>query len=234
MDNPILILAAKPSEAISLENFFQIEENPFKDLLYSPKYLRYSGWNLLTLDYPKIKEGNSWEANNGDRKKLRLYEDGSFIAIAKADNTFLAWGQDDSVFMNKPRLNTLALVEYVYEFVRFYKEILDLAKYIGVIEIQVSMKNSTLTNGKKLFIVPHKVTDFSYSFGNFSDDDKSISSDFENSIVVNTSQIAEEIAYKIITVIFTKFNVPSDQIPYTKKNELGKWQVAEEQIISNK
>src|SRR3990172_2392837 len=114
MDNnliPKFVLAAEPKEELLLPDFFS-EENVFYKILKDPPgYLRYTGWNLLTLDKPRIREGKYWEVTNGERKKIRLFKDGSLVAVAYADNSFLGWGQDDKAFHNSPRINTVALIE---------------------------------------------------------------------------------------------------------------------------
>src|SRR5258706_14298105 len=92
--SPLYILAAAPNKKITIPNFLN-ENNSFVKLIKDPPYLRYMGWNMLTLDIPKLIEGHSWEVKNGDRKTFRFYRDGSFVAIVYADNTFLGWGQED-------------------------------------------------------------------------------------------------------------------------------------------
>ena len=44
---PLIVLGVEPEEKIKVENFFEEKNNPFYEILKSPPYLRYSGWNFL-------------------------------------------------------------------------------------------------------------------------------------------------------------------------------------------
>ncbi|MGE5041298.1 MAG: hypothetical protein ACM3IJ_00150 [Candidatus Levyibacteriota bacterium] len=223
-NNPLLVLAATPKNPKSkIENFFAEEGNIFK-LIKDPPYFRYSGWNLLTLDYPKIKGGKSWEVKNGDRKTIRIFEDGTLVAVCSADNSFLGWGREFEEFMETPNLNTLAVIEYVYEFVRLYKE---LSKHLedAIITFQIELKNTTLANGKKLSLIPHRVKDPLYMF---KEDAYKLDGDFEESIEINIKEEDERYAaFKIISRIFINFGIPQDKIPYTSKDDVGRQYVDE-------
>ena len=102
---PLIVLGTEIKERFTLDNFFNEENNPLYDLLKDPPHLRYSGWNLLTLDRPRIKDGKCWEVKNGDRKTVRIYRDGSLVAVAYADDSFLGWGSNHEDFLKFPQLN---------------------------------------------------------------------------------------------------------------------------------
>jgi len=161
---PSLILAASPLERIRLPDSFFEENGPYYELLKNPSYLRYSGWNLRTLDTPRLKRGDYWEVTNGERKLLRLYSDGSFVAAASADQDFLGWRQEE-----KPAvLHALAAIEFVYEFVDFYKVFLTKAVEAGMgisgCRFKVGMKDLQ-TIPEKLKLRPHELDTYGFILG---------------------------------------------------------------------
>jgi hypothetical protein len=218
--SPLFILGAAPSNKVEIPNFFQ-EDSSFYKLLEKPPYLRYMGWNLLTLDHPKIVDGQCWEVRNGDRKTIRLYRDGSFVAVAYADNTFLGWGQSEEDFLKHPRLNTLAIIEYVYEFVELYKNLLQNIPMSKEIRMDVSIKNSKV-NEQFLFLIPQKI-DNPFYFAAF--DGGTISGDFTATVVIQrngeTQYETKYVAYKILSEVFTRFGIAADKIPYTDVDDQG-------------
>lgn len=218
---PLFIIGAAPSNKVEIPDFFQ-EDSAFFKLLKEPSYLRYMGWNLLTLDHPKIISGQCWEVRNGDRKTIRLYRDGSFVAIAYADNTFLGWGQSEEDFLKHPRLNTLAVIEYVYEFAELYKNLLMHIPMSKEIRLDVGIKNSKV-NGKFLFLIPQRIDDPFY-LAAF--DGGTINSDFTATILIprerETQYESKYVAYKILSEVFTRFGVAADKIPYTKADDQGR------------
>ena len=223
MDNkkmPLLSLGATIDKEISVENFFSEENNKIFDLIKNPSYLRYSGWNMLTLDYPKIKNGESWEVKNGDSKTIRLYEDGTLVAFGDASNEFLGWGKADEEFAKKPILNSLATIEFVYEFVKFYMDFLKLINFeSGSITLRVKLSNTELENGNKLGIST------SHVLALFPSSSEKIDGDKEAEIKISVPGDifdAKYLAYKMIAKIYLWFSVPMDKIPYTAVDEQGK------------
>jgi hypothetical protein len=214
-----LILGASVDGDILTNNFFSEENNKIFDIMRNPPYLRYSGWNLLTLDYPRLKNGEWWEVQNGDRKTIRLYEDGTFVASAYADNTFLGWGKGDKEFLEAPSLRSLAIVEYVYEFVNVYREILQaLSLTKGKITFEVKLINTTLTSGKKLSIGTSNV------FALFPEVSEEIDGDKSGEITINVNGSfydSKYEAYKLLSRIYRWFNVPDNKIPYTGIDDSG-------------
>jgi len=234
---PLIIMGVEPSNKITLDNFFAQENNPLHDLLKNPPYLRYSGWNLLTLDLPKISDGKCWEVKNGDRKTIRLYRDGSLIAIAYADDSFLGWGRDHNSFLQFPLLNSLAVIEYTYEFVELYKNLMENFPKSKKVKFKVGIKNANLWEGQKLYLKPYEVTAFGYRFDHNDNSLTPVTSDFYESVDVDISDTiynSKYIAFQLVSVFFLHFNIPTDKIPYTKKDDKGIGYVDIDKIISNK
>lgn len=223
-DNPTLILAVSPEKPTRIQDFFSEQSGAFKVLKDPPSY-RYMGWNMLTLDYPKIKGGKAWEVKNGDRKTIRIYEDGTLLAVCPADNSFLGWGKDFDEFAETPNLNTLAVIEYIYEFVRLYKGIIQQTQApIQSVTFRISLRNVTLPNGKTLSLIPLRVSDFGYSLKM---DMSFIERDFDEDVEINMEEDERYIAYKLLYRFFIQFGISPDKIPYTSKDEKGKFYIDE-------
>lgn len=211
---PLFILSAAPTSRVEIPDFFS-EDNPYAKLLKDPPYLRYMGWNMLTLDHPKIIDGQAWEVRNGDRKTFRFYRDGSFVAVVYADNSFLGWGQSDEDFQGNPRLNSLAVIEYVYEFVELYRNMLSNLDNAREIRFDVSIKNSKVGD-KHLYAVAQKIND---PFYGLMGETGELKKDFEAQIFVNfqidNKDSSKFVAFKILEDLFSRFSIPSNKIPYT-------------------
>lgn len=235
---PLIVMGGEPFEKVVFDNFFSEENNPLFNLLKNPPYLRYSGWNLLTLDWPKIKDGTNWEVKNGDRKTVRLYKDGSLIAIAYADDSFLGWGQDHDKFLQFPQLNSLAVIEYIYEFVELYRKMLDNFPKLKRVKFKVGIKNASTWEGKKLYLRPYEVGALFYSF-DFDDYSSmtAVTNDFYEGIEVAISDKiydSKYVAYQLVSEFFIHFGISPDKIPYTKKDSNGVFYIDIEKIVSNK
>src|SRR3990167_11236501 len=218
---PLFILGAAPASRVEIPDFFS-EENPYAKLLKDPPYLRYMGWNMLTLDHPKIIDGQAWEVRNGDRKTFRFYRDGSFVAVVYADNSFLGWGQSDVDFQNNPKLNPLAVIEYVYEFVELYRNMFNNFQGTKEVRFDLSIKNSKVGD-KELCLVPRKLDDpFPLAHGTSG----TLSKDFEAQVFTDfqadNKDTSKFVAFKILEELFGRFGIPSDKIPYTKLDKANR------------
>lgn len=221
---PILILAAKPQEKISSPlNFFD-STGPYFQLLKNTPHLRYLGWNLRTMDTPNIRDGNSWKVQNGDRKRIILYENLTLLTAASLSPDFLGWGtneEDDHV-----RINSLALTEYVYEFSRLFHEIIKNTDQeiksvkLNITIMDVGEKEKSIEIGASLV-----------GSGHFNLPGRFITKDFTNSLEIEFATYdPRKVAFLILNKIFLQAGFPSDiQIPYTKNGEIDI-----EEILANK
>lgn len=225
---PLLIIAVEPSEVITLENFFIPTNNPFFNLLKEPPYLRYSGWNLLTLDTPKIKQGKCWEVKNGERKTIRLYDDGTLVAIAHANSEFLGWGQSEADFQKNPRLNTLAVIEYITEFVEFYRQLLRNMTPMEYVRFKFGIKNSQIDNTRGIYLVSMPVDSPLYMSDKLTGKHEltgKLEKDFmiDISVRLNANDYTTKyVAFDLVSMLFIQFGITPDKIPYTKTNEKEK------------
>jgi hypothetical protein len=222
---PVIILAVETREIISpIKNFF-LENSPFYTVLKEPPYLRYMGWNMLTLDIPRIKAGQFWEVNNGERKKIRLYRDGTLIARADANSDFLGWGQNEVDFEKNPRINPLALIEFIYEFVHLYFITkIHFPKPLTGYKFTINFKNLVLDSGERIYLPNSEIN----RIGAFTEEHEFSDSELKESVGVDQEEFNEvadvqNVAYQVAEKIFNKAGIPSNKIPYTTQLDDGKW-----------
>lgn len=121
---PTYILTASVPLGNRLRNFFDKHSDSVAHILESPPTLRYSGFDTMTGGQVKQVGTDHYEARQGDRKLLQLFQDGTLIFRVPADPSFLAWAVDEEAFARWPRLNPVAVVEMHTSFVRLYAAIL--------------------------------------------------------------------------------------------------------------
>ncbi len=206
---PILIVAARPMQAISnLPRFFE-SAGPYFQLLRDTKPLRRSGWNLRTTTEPIIVNGNAWRATNGGQKDIILREDLMLLTIASLGPEFLGWGSD--IGAANPRINSIAIVEYAYEFARVFGEILKIYNTADSFALYVSIQFPKANVGG-VELGTDKV-----GRGSFALRGKILDENFEKILECAAAKYdAAEIGYQILEVIFRHFGFPADaEIPYT-------------------
>ena len=113
-----------PESPNRIKDLFRNGPNTVASLLERPTSLRSYGWDLQTKDQAHIENGEYLELNNGARKRLRLYEDGTFIVRGSVDESFLGWARQDSEFSKYPQVHPIAIIEFTMEFVRLYQLII--------------------------------------------------------------------------------------------------------------
>jgi hypothetical protein len=80
---------------------------------------------------------------SGDRKLLRLYQDGTLLFRMAADADFLGWGQEEEEFARGPRLNPVPVVEAHASFVYLYRAVLPmLAKAPNSVQFTLNLKDA--------------------------------------------------------------------------------------------
>lgn len=220
---PAYVLAAAPQESARLHGLFKSGPNTIMELMRNPNYTRPSGWDLRTLDDPRIVEGEYLEVGYADYKLIRVYEDGTVVLRAAADHSLLGWGREEDQFQQKPRLNSVALIELTYHFVLFYCDILKHFKEPPhTIVFTVEIHGAILNNGQHLYLIPYSVGTIGWS----RDSSKypAPKSDMSKQIEISSELLQDNpdsVAYDLVEKVFTWFGIPIDQIPYVNKGEDG-------------
>ena len=205
-----IILAAYSKDGKGeLKTLFTEKENSIKRQLERPPIIRHGGWSLETLDRGKIIEGQLVRVMNGV-ETIDLYKDGTLVFIGLADEEFLAWASKDGL-----KINSLALIELVYNFISFYKEVInDLSEQPNMISVKFAFINMWL-NDKKNYLTPGPIGGFFYDKHDAPQDKY-----FSEPINFNIKGFNEsKIAYEFVKEIYLWFGTPlnNGNIPYTKK-----------------
>lgn len=229
---PVLLLGAAPNEPTVLKDFFSMEGKSVFELISKPPHLRYAGFDLTTVDQPKLLKGECWQVTNGARKDLRVYEDGTVIFRANADSSFLGWGQDPDKYFASPRLNPVAIVEVIYLFVIFIREIGSVFVVPPkTIHFQVDFRNAWF-EGKKVLLnsgVGDSI-DYRSSMNSKEAQAQAIKIEMPWSYL-DVKEESEYIAFELILRLYAQFGLSSESIPYTSKDQSGRIFVDKDKII---
>ena len=216
---PSIIYSAVPEGSTKVRHF--LEAGPVWDLVQEPGELRYAGWSLRTLDRVRIVRGEYLEVSNGDRKVLNLYEDGTFIAKAAADDSFLGWGtRGETEFAESPRLNPLAVIEFTYSFVELYARLLpEMDPRPRAVQLRLQIENAWFgeSGSSKLYLTPYGVDTYSWHFN----DERHVAPDADmiREVDVSADALADvgAVAYRLVEKLYAWFGFSSDKIPYAAR-----------------
>jgi hypothetical protein len=210
---PVFIYSMIPAERTTFKNFF--ETGPLKSLLENPGELRYAGWDLTTRGQARIVKGQYLELKNAERKRLQVYEDGSFFVRVSADQDYLSWGVNEATFRKAPRLNTLALIEFSLNFCLLCAGLVkQLDPRPSHVDLNVEIRNAFFGEAK-LALTPHPVSSDTFRF--YGKSHVAPESFAKRSVRVLTEQLTnrpEVAAYSLVKQIFIWFGIAPDMIPY--------------------
>jgi hypothetical protein len=217
MDKSYYILAISPLQSVTVPNIFHLGPGSVGSILEQPGSFRYAGWDLNTLDRAIIKGGEAIEVSNGERKVVRLYEDGALFVRGLINEDFLGWGTRDEAFAVRPRVHPLALIEFSTATVFLYKRIVEiLAPVPESVAIHQEIINGRVSE-QFMYTVPYRVGSFGYMLdaSNYRLTDDNPTSDFE----ISTGRLREDpagVAFEIVKRLFLFFGVPTNEIPYVE------------------
>ena len=193
-------------------DFFD-SKGPYFKILHQPEYLRYSGWNLRTIDMPTIRDGNAWKVENGERKLIILYQNLILLTAGSLGADFLAWGskEDDKVL----RINPAAIAEYCYEFAALFYRIAKNAR-TPIITCDLNITAMYVeSSGKKIELGISGI-------GNYvPTGHQRLDKDFTQKLEVNFEEYdPKKVGFQILDIIFRQFGYPSDtKMPYTNMDK---------------
>ncbi len=205
-------------------------------LLQNPSSFRYAGWDLETLDTPRIVKGEYLEVRNDKRKIITLFEDGTLIAKTAADDTFLSWGSKRNG--KGPYLNPVALIEFTYNFVNFYKDLLPHfdkkpKKFNFRVELNdaIRVDDQNSKHEEKLGLVPYGINAYSWRWGlDLQDAPESNMKKDIDATVEELENFMPYVVYKIIEKVYLWFGLSSEKIPYISQDNKGDRFIDIEQI----
>jgi hypothetical protein len=217
----------------AFKNFF--EPGELKKIIENPGQLRPSGFDLATRDRARIIKGQYFEVSSAERKRIRVYQDGSVIARVSGDEDFLSWGQNTSNFDQSPRLNTIALIEFTLNFCRFCSQLIPfLEPKPQQVNLKVDIRHAFIGQ-EKLFLIPYTVSSWAFTTTDGRKDAPEESMvrmiNADTDVLRLTPAYA---AYKLVSQIFYWFGVEDEQIPYTSQSSTGERFVDQALIIHSR
>lgn len=208
-----IILIAYPGDiSTKLQTLFSNDSGSIKRMLENPPITRNGGWTLETRDIGEIIKGKLVRVQEY-RKAIDLYKDGTLVLVGDVENLLCHWQT-----LNPLKINPLAMIELIYNFVLFYKEVLDdLIQKPGEIYFHFGLYNMWFQS-KKTYLIPWRYD----SIGQMDESEKYEAQ--EDSIFSEPSKVKVEqfdigeVAYQIIKEIYLWFGIlpEGNKIPYTK------------------
>jgi hypothetical protein len=210
---PLLHLAASPAAAAAISALFRTED--VRQILEGPPVTRSQGFNLLTLQRAEIVEGERFVIDVG-RKRLELYKDGTFLTIGKFAD-FLGWPRDQESFSSDPKINSLALVEFTYDFFKAYAAILNFVEPLPIlIRCQIGITGAH-SLGERLWMAPHGLHTLEYDLPSrrYRAPSDEVTRQLEIEAQASDPHIQPgEIAFALLEELYNWFGMPSNVIPY--------------------
>jgi len=175
------------------------------------------GWDLWTLEEPRIIEGNRRVATNALRKRLTVYDDGAMVFVG-AFEEFLGWPRNPQQFREDPEINSLALIELAYNFTRTYGDVADFLKpRPRHVDLRVSFRDMHLDSGRRVYLEPGLTSHMQRITIRTSETEATASSSdlppIELALSDNKDEFAAEATYRLLTSIYRWFGLSDDDIP---------------------
>lgn len=202
-----LITIGYSYEDVTLQEWADSQSELIKSFENPPK-LRRSGWDLDIGKRSKIIKGELRRSVDEGYKILDLYRDGTLIFGVIAESNFLTWGR----VPNDLKINSLALIETVFNFVTLYKIITEnFTHKPSQLFLRIKLHDLHL-NGEKSFMVPYAVDAISSKKYDAPDNDFDIIKAFDpNKYGVGS------VAYQIVEEVYLWFGMDSRMIPYVNE-----------------
>jgi hypothetical protein len=224
-DSTTYCLAVFPLQHIEIPSLFEKRDSDIVKLIENPPELRYAGFDLSTDSPSKIINGELRRVVIKPYKLLEVWQDGTIIFVADGDEGYLCWG--DYSMKEFLRINTIALIESVYLFILFVKQIYEAANCSPQrIEVRLELQNIP---SEKKYGLPKYMPGSIRWYANVD----LVAATF-GELVVNKElhwgkTSAEALAYQIVADFYAKFGMEHEFIPYTRE-ESGAKVIDPEQI----
>lgn len=223
MKKPQLSIAVTPEQITQVDKIFDdiYGTNTPADILRNPNKLRNMGWDLGTQTDIIIAEAKALETKVSDVLKIRLLQNGTFIALCLCDYSFIGHSSSEE-FNAFPKINQLALVEYIYNFVATYSKLIKFLRPLPEsYYFTIGLKNLFI-NEKKISLFAHTVKDLDFKF-NRQQYAKQAQKDCFNveikSVELATNNIGE-ISFLLVEKIYHFFGYQSIDVPYSKDKKI--------------
>jgi hypothetical protein len=212
---PRLYLAAAPTSSTSIPAIFRSDE--VRRILENPPFTRQDGFNLVTYERATIDRGERLTVSSGSRKRLDLYRDGTFVAYAVFPD-FLGWPRDADQFAEDPKINSIALIEFIYDFAVVYEQILDFVEpFPRSVRFLVGVRDLHIPDGRRVYLAPYGVGSLGFRVPRESREAPDPGVDLP--LEVETSEAKPHfstgaVAFQLAERLYNWFGLESTMIPY--------------------
>ncbi|HET8895355.1 MAG TPA: hypothetical protein VFM96_14780 [Gaiellaceae bacterium] len=210
---PVLHLAVAPAQPASIPTLFRSDE--VRTIIEHPPVTRHEGFNILTYERAEIVEGDrividAW------RKRLELYKDATFVALGTFAE-LLGWPRDTAAFTRNPKINSLALIEFTYDFFKTYAAVLDHVEPLPVsLRCQLGIEGAHAYE-RRLWMAPYALNTYGNEMPHqrYEAPSDTVTRELDIEALVDRPHIQPgEIAYGLIEQVYNWFGLDSDMIPY--------------------
>ncbi|MBV9880969.1 MAG: hypothetical protein JO180_10765 [Gemmatirosa sp.] len=189
-------------------------------LLLRPPTFRHAGFDLeAPYAEPKLLGGDCWELRGGERKILRLYQDGTFLARVPADEEFLGWAYGDLFAKGLPILNPVPVVEVNAAFVHFYAALLDrFVKPPQRVWFNLRLAGADI-DGRRLQLSEYYVHGIQHV--SVPRPHKAYAAQISDTLEVDAERVRQapnEVAYELVSRFYSMFEMGEDLIPFVSRD----------------
>jgi hypothetical protein len=210
---PVLHLAAAPAAPASIPGLFRSEE--VRRIVEHPPVTRENGFNILTWERANIVDGDRFVIEAW-RKHLEIHKDGTFIALGTFSD-LLGWPRDGDAFIADPKINSLALIEFTYDFFKTYNAILDYVEPLPLpVRCEIGIRGAHLGE-TRLWLAPYglRAVGYEHPFEKKEARSDSVTRCVDVEARTDEPHISTgEVTYLLIEQLYNWFGLTSDVIPY--------------------
>lgn len=216
MHAPLFLLGSRPTMPAQFRDLFSAGPGSIIEMLKNPPHPRELGWDLRTLDDPRVVKGEYVEVGRPDYKLIQAHRDGSFLLRGTAGENLLSWASSRSKFPGL-RINPVVVAELTYHFVQFSSQLLPhFVEQPSQIQLSIGLRHAHLSEEERLYVLPYEVDTSGWKWAhevNVAPEDE-----MNRDVVVNTTELishCDEAAYKLVAEFYAWFGVTSNAIPYS-------------------
>jgi hypothetical protein len=202
-------VTAAPSARVEVPTLY--EPGGVLAVLEEPPTLRAPthGWDLWTLDTPRLVDGRKAILVNGYRKRLALYNGGSLVFVASLIE-FLAWPRNPAQFVHDPALNGIGLIELAYNFGLTFAAVREhMVLPPDRVQIWSGFRDLSLANGARVYL------ELALGEGADADAYEAPSASQDSSFALDWSDdFAAAVGYQLVAKTFTWFGFDPAAIPF--------------------
>lgn len=216
---PVYVISASVPSGNRVKRFHSTQLDSAQRLIQDAQQLRDGGFDLRMNAVPTMTEDGAWEVKRGNRKNLRLYQDGTMIFRAAADESFLGWGVEPETFRGFPRLNPVAVVEVHVGFVMLYARVVQQLQYgPGEVLFHLELRNVTVGT-RRLFLTRHVPGGHRIDMFDLHDYPAEMDPAKER-VQVSPAQLSAapwSVAYLLVEKFVSFFDLPLEDIPFVRE-----------------